>query len=156
MSDPESKPPKESHAEDPKLFEAISDVANSQAVEAREPDQLALSDEQDLGRDYPEALSRVQQAREDAEIEQLTERTRQRRRVNVARLIILGSLFFLIVLWIVSVVLLTVACGFNWRGFTLSDKVIMTYITTTTVSVFGLFHIAAKWLFSANAVITSV
>jgi uncharacterized membrane protein len=146
MSEPESKPPKQLLAKDSKLFEGINVVANSQAIEA--VDQLALSDEEDLARDYPEALSSVQRAREDAEIEQLSEGGRQRRRVNVARLIVLGSLFFLIVLWIVSVILLTVACGLHWRGFTLSDKVIMTYITTTTASVFGLFYVAANWLFS--------
>src|SRR5258706_12500287 len=101
MSEPESKPPKRPLVERARLFERIKAVAISQEVE---PDPLALKDEADLGRDYPEALSSIQQAREKAEIEQLSEGTRQTKLVNRARLIILGSLFFIIALWIDSLV----------------------------------------------------
>ncbi|HBB95390.1 MAG TPA: hypothetical protein DC054_08355 [Blastocatellia bacterium] len=156
MSEPESSQLKKRIAELSKLFEGIDRVANSQGVETVqgtvEPDPLVPHDEEeDLGRAYPAALSSVQEARDAAEIEKLGEVTRQTRRVNVARLIILGSLFFLIVLWIVSVILITVAQGFQWRRFMLGDAVMITYITTTTASVFGLFHIAAKWLFSKDS-----
>jgi len=147
MNDPESKPPKDKLVETSRLFDGIDAVANAQAVDAVQPDELAITGEEDLSKDYPEALSRVQEARDVAEIKQLGEVVRQTKRVNVARLIVLGSLFFLIVLWIVSVVLLTIALGFRWRGYWLPDLVMITYITTTTASVFGLFHIAAKWLF---------
>ncbi len=147
MSEPESKPPSQPLAERFKLFESINDVAISQTVE---PDPLALKEGADLNKDYPESLSSVQQARDKAEIEQLSEGTRQTKLVNKARLIILASLFFIIALWIVSVVLLIIMVGFGIWGFTLSDKVIMTYVTTTTASVFGLFHIAARWLFSKD------
>jgi hypothetical protein len=144
MSEPGSKPPKKPLVERSRLFESINAVAISQRVE---PDPLALKDEADLAKDYPEALSSIQQARDAAEIEKLGEGTRQEKRVNKTRLIVLGSLFFLIVAWILSVILLTIALGFRWRGFWLPDLVMITYITTTTASVFGLFHIAAKWLF---------
>jgi len=150
MREPESTPLRNSLGERSKLFEGISAVANSQAAEAVEPDPLALIGEQDLGKPYPEELSGVQAERDAAEIEHLHEDVRQTRRVNTARLVVLSSLFVLIVLWIVSVMVLTAACGFHWREFALSDKVIITYITSTTVSVFGLYHIAAGWLFSAK------
>jgi len=147
MNEPESNPPKVPLVERAKLFEGINAVAISQMVE---PDPLALKDEADLSKAYPESLSSIQQAREKAEIDQLSEGTRQTRRVNIARLIVLISLFALIVLWIVSVILLTAALGFQWRGFTLPNSVMITYITTTTTSVLGLFLIAAKWLYRAK------
>ena len=50
--------------------------------------------------------------------------------------------------WLGSVALLLLLQGLKVWGFWLSDKVIIAYITSTTVSVLGLFHIAAKWLFS--------
>ena len=72
MSEPESKPPKQALAEHvathSKLFEGINVVANSQAIETILPDPLALNDEEDLGKDYPDALSSIQQSREKAEI----------------------------------------------------------------------------------------
>lgn len=152
MSEPESTQLKKQAAELSKLFEGIDRVADSQAAEAGiEADPLVVNDEEaDLSQTYPTALSAVQRARDAAEIEKLGEGTRQTKRVNITRFIILGSLFFLITLWIVSVVLLTVASGFHWRGFMLPDLVMITYITTTTASVFGLFHIAARWLFSKD------
>jgi len=52
--------------------------------------------------------------------------------------------------WLGSVAVLLLMVGFHMWGFNLSDKVIIAYITSTTVSVLGLFHIAAKWLFSAS------
>ena len=147
MTEPESKRPKQSLVEHSKLLDGIQDLAVSQTAE---PDPFALKDEADLRKAYAEQLSTLQQAREKAEIDQLSEGTRQTRRVNMARLVVLISLFALIVLWIVSVVLLTAALGFQWSGFTLPNSVMITYITTTTTSVLGLFLIAAKWLYQAK------
>lgn len=71
--------------------------------------------------------------------------------LHYVRLSLLGSLFVLVVLWLISVGVLLLVNGFgSLLSFHLSDKVIMTYIGSTTVSVLGLFHIAAKWLFSAG------
>jgi hypothetical protein len=152
MSEPESTQTEKDLAALAKLFEGIDRVADSQAAEAGiEVDPLAVNaEEADLGRTNPEALLTVQQARDAAEIAKLGEGTRQTERVNKARLIILRALFFLIVAWIMSVMLITVAQGFQWRGFMLGDAVLITYITTTTATVFGLFHIAARWLFSKD------
>jgi hypothetical protein len=148
MSEPESTQLKKRIAELSKLFDGIDRVANSQAAEVAEPDPLAVIGEQDLSKDYPDELSSVQAERDAAEIQHLHEDVRQSRRINWTRIVVLTSLFLLIVLWIVSVMALAAACGFHWRGFALSDKVIITYITSTTASVLGLFIIAAKWLFS--------
>jgi hypothetical protein len=154
MSEPESKPPKtalaEHSVEHSKLFEGINVVANSQAIEAVVPDPLALNDEEDLTKEYPESLSRIQSARDEAEIARLGEGTRYEKRVNITRFTVLGCLFLLIAMWILSVVALTVMLGFHFLGFTLPDAVIIAYITSTTASVLGLFIIAARWLFSSR------
>jgi hypothetical protein len=70
--------------------------------------------------------------------------------LHYVRLFILAALFVLVLAWLGSVALLLLLQGFKGWGFWLSDKVIIAYITSTTVSVLGLFHIAAKWLFSAG------
>src|ERR1041384_4750660 len=68
--------------------------------------------------------------------------------LHYVRLFILAALFVLVLAWLGSVALLLLLQGLKVWGFWLSDKVIIAYITSTTVSVLGLFHIAAKWLFS--------
>jgi hypothetical protein len=71
--------------------------------------------------------------------------------LHYVRLGLLGALFILVILWLISIGMLLLLSGFgSLVSFQLSDKVIMTYMGTTTVSVLGLFHIAAKWLFSAG------
>lgn len=73
---------------------------------------------------------------------------RRDRQLFYARIFLLIALFILVVLWVVSIPGLLLIVGYQYRGFNLSDSVIIAYITSTTVSVLGLFHIAAKWLFS--------
>lgn len=58
-----------------------------------------------------------------------------------------GRLFWLIVGWLIVVVVFVLLTGFHLGGFTLSEKVLIAFITSTTVSVLGLFIVAAKWLF---------
>ena len=70
--------------------------------------------------------------------------------LHYVRLFILAALFVLVLAWLGSVALLLLLQGLKVWGFWLSDKVIIAFITSTTVSVLGLFHIAAKWLFSAG------
>jgi hypothetical protein len=129
MSEPELPQPK-SPAKLEELFAGIDLVATSQGKEvAAGADDLSLDAEKDLER--------------ERQLEELN----QTKRVNKAQLRILKALFWLIVLWLVSVMALTAVAGFHLWGFVLSDKVMITYITSTTVSVLGLFHIAARWLF---------
>jgi hypothetical protein len=143
MSEQESTPVKKSLADLTKLFEGIELVAKSQAQEAVEPDPLALVGEEDLEKE-----------RVAAEIEHLHEDVRQTKLVNKARIVVLTCLFILISLWIVSVMTLTAVSGWHVWGFQLSDKVLITYITSTTVSVLGLFTVAANWLFSAQGLLS--
>ena len=62
----------------------------------------------------------------------------------------LGALFFLIVFWLLVICVFLVASGYNPSGFPklkLSDQVLMTLIGTTTVNVFMLLNVAARWLY---------
>lgn len=133
MSEPKSNQPK-LPAELEELFAGIDAVATFQGGEvATGADELSLDAERDLER--------------ERQLEELD----QTKKTNKAQLSMLKALFWLIVLWLVSVIVLTAAAGFHLWGFALSDKVMITYITSTTVSVLGLFHIAARWLFYRKA-----
>ena len=70
--------------------------------------------------------------------------------LHYVRLFLLAALFVLVLGWLGSVALLLLLQGFKLWGFWLSIEVIIAYIGSTTISVLGLFHIAAKWLFSAG------
>lgn len=59
-------------------------------------------------------------------------------------------LFWLIVGWLSVVVVFVALAGFNAAGFSLSNTVLVAFITSTTVSVLGLFILAAKWLFPSS------
>lgn len=135
MSEPEFTPRKVSRTELADLLKGISKVADSE--KPQEPDPLALEGEDDL----------IQAGQA-----WLREEIRQTQHLHFARMILLGGLFVLVLGWLFSVILLLIMVGFSsLDSFNLSDKVIITYITSTTVSVLGLFHIAAKWLFSAQS-----
>jgi uncharacterized membrane protein len=142
MSEPESKPPKARllrQEELARFFEGITQVAKTEDQAMKEPDPLSLLGEEDLSK---EAIA--------AQVAQLREDVKQTKRVNLFRLVMLVALFAVIILWILSVIVMTAFLGFKLWGFTLSDAVMITYITTTTASVFGLFLIAAKWLYPSK------
>ena len=61
-----------------------------------------------------------------------------------------GKLFWLIVGWLSVVVAFVALAGFHAWGFLLSDAILIAFITSTTVSVLGLFIVAAKWLFPSS------
>ncbi|MBA3357265.1 MAG: hypothetical protein H0U18_15265 [Pyrinomonadaceae bacterium] len=141
MSEPESNLPKTRQSlneELARIFEGITEVAQKED-QVKEPDPLALLGEEDLSKESIKA-----------QVAQLREDVKQTKRINLFRLGMLVALFAVIILWIVSVMAITAILGFHLWGFTLSDAVMMTYITTTTASVFGLFLIAAKWLYPST------
>ena len=58
-----------------------------------------------------------------------------------------SKLFWLIVVWLSVVVLFVFLSATLKPRFSLSDSVLIAFITSTTVSVLGLFVLVAKWLF---------
>ena len=142
MSEPESVPPKTrllTEAELARVFEGITQVAQTEDQATTEPDPRSLLGEEDLAKESIRA-----------QVAQLREDVKQTKRVNLFRLWMLVALFAVIIIWILSVIVMTALLGFKSRGFSLSDAVMITYITTTTASVFGLFLIAAKWLYPSS------
>ena len=61
-----------------------------------------------------------------------------------------GKIFWLVVAWLVCVLAAVLMSGFSVGGFSLSDKVIITFITSTTINVVGLFLVVAKWMFPSS------
>lgn len=63
----------------------------------------------------------------------------------------IAYLLLLIVGWLIVVIVYVGLTGWSSRsGFVLSDAVLIAFITSTTVSVIGLFMVVAKWLFPAT------
>lgn len=60
--------------------------------------------------------------------------------------VLVGSI---ISIWLIILALLVALSGAN-NGFHLSDAVIITMLTTTTINVLFLFHFVGRYLFNAN------
>jgi len=131
MSEPVTAPPdSRSLTEFREGSGKIDEVATSEASKEAKSDTVSINERYKL---------QIKREREDL---------LQIKRINEVQLSMLDALFRLIKLWLFSVILVVAVRAFNLARFELSDKVMITYITSTTVSVLGLFHIAARWLFS--------
>ena len=82
----------------------------------------------------------VKQRREDLLNRQLEQDIDERK--MYAQLI-----FVLIVGWIVAILAVVLLQGFSFKGFEISDKVLMTLIGGTTINILGIFIIVANYLF---------
>lgn len=78
------------------------------------------------------------------------QKLREDRDTHELRLKYSNRIFCLVCMWLACVVVSVFMSGFNFFGFKLSDTVLITFITSTTVSVLGLFIIVAKWMFPNN------
>lgn len=60
-----------------------------------------------------------------------------------------SKIFKLITFWLITILLIVIAAGSGCKYFTLelSDKVLITLLTTTTVTVLGLFITVLKYIF---------
>jgi hypothetical protein len=58
------------------------------------------------------------------------------------------GIFLLVILWLVGIFLLLVWQGFTWRGFHLSDSVLLAAIGSTTANIIGVLLIIVKFIFS--------
>ncbi len=61
-----------------------------------------------------------------------------------------GRIFWLVCAWLFCVVIAVFMSGYSSNEFNLSDKVLITFITSTTITVVGLFVVVAKWMFPNN------
>ncbi|HBB88423.1 MAG TPA: hypothetical protein DC047_12485 [Blastocatellia bacterium] len=130
MPEPESQQTKGLTAKILERLELLMPTADAQAVETDAPDTRALEGEDNL-----------------LVVGDQWEKQRERA-LLVGRILLLVALFGLVLVWLLSIGGLLLMVGYHVRGFSLSDAVVIAYMTTTTVSVIGLFKIAANWLFS--------
>lgn len=65
--------------------------------------------------------------------------------IHKRRMSYLPRLFGLVCVWLIIVVAFVFATSVGW--IKLSDGVLIAFITSTTVSVLGLFHVAGGWLY---------
>lgn len=82
------------------------------------------------------------------EIEGLKQRVKEATETHDLRKEYLPKLFWLIVVWLALVVAFVFATSIGL--ITLSDSVLIAFITSTTVSVLGLFMLAGRWLFPSS------
>ncbi len=87
---------------------------------------------------------------EEFEVQFLKQQLRESRDTHDLRLRYTTCIFCLVCVWLTFVVTSVFLTGFKILGFSLSDKVLMTFITSTTISVLGLFVVVAHWLFPIN------
>ena len=103
------------------------------------------------GADPVESLAASKQSFEETEIrnriDEAAQKLRETRDLHDLRKGYSGAIAWGTVAWLLGVMAVVLFAGFSVGGFKLSDTVIVTLITSTTVNVLGLFVIVAKWLF---------
>lgn len=57
------------------------------------------------------------------------------------------KIFKLVCVWLLVVLILLILQGFNIRGFSLDEAVLLAVIGSTTINIIGLFYVVANYLF---------
>jgi lipopolysaccharide export LptBFGC system permease protein LptF len=117
--------------------ELIQNVASRESTESY---CLPSEPEPDLSLDLKE-----QQL--DFQVENLRQELKETKDTHDLRLGYSSRIFWLVCCWLVCVAASVFMSGFNFHGFSLSDNVLIAFITSTTVNVVGLFVVVAKWMF---------
>ncbi len=81
------------------------------------------------------------------QVETLKQQLKEAQDTHKLRLGYAGRIFWLVCVWLACVAIAVFMSGFTFFGFSLSDNVLITFITSTTITVVGLFVVVAKWMF---------
>lgn len=81
------------------------------------------------------------------QVKRLEQQLQEAQDTHKLRLRYADKIFWLVCAWLVGVVIAIFLSGLNAFGFKLSDNVLIAFITSTTVTVVGLFAVVAKWMF---------
>ncbi|MDD5125380.1 hypothetical protein [Methylovulum sp.] len=84
------------------------------------------------------------------QVETLKQQLKEAKDTHKLRLGYADKIFWLVCSWLIGVVIAVFMSGLNAFGFSLSDNVLIAFITSTTVNVVGLFFVVAKWMFPNN------
>jgi ABC-type Fe3+ transport system permease subunit len=127
-----------------RIQESAAVAGNTDGLEAYEAERKYLLREKDF-----------------YENERLRDENNELRKVHDLRQSYLKKLFLMIVFWLIAVLICVVLSALNsenpnntkWTlpfSFNLKESVLIAFITSTTVSVLGLFITAAAWLFGSK------
>lgn len=108
----------------------------------KDPDPQTKEEIDDLFRQEVLEQTKIETALKKHELNQ--KKAEHDQRVGYAR-----RIFFLISIWLLVILLIVVASGSKCAYFTLelSDQVLITLLTTTTITVLGLFITVLKYIF---------
>lgn len=98
----------------------------------------------------PDLENDLTEHRLQVEIDALRQSVLEASDTHKLRLSYANRLFWLVCAWLACVVFAVELTGFKTLGFTLSDPILIAFITTTTINVVGLFFVVAKWLFPSK------
>jgi hypothetical protein len=107
----------------------------------------------DLARDLEDAARKeIESSLEKLQIEndRLRQELKEAKDVHQLRKDYSGKLFSLIVVWLIFVLVYVGLAASTGGRFRLAESVLIAFITSTTVSVLGLFLLVAKWLFPSS------
>ena len=135
---PPNQPAKRDLPEFSSLLAIIQEALQKQSAVEKLPESVIQIDDEKKTLEFDRL--KLENKRLQSKLEEAEDLHKVRKRFT-------NRLFWLIVFWLLAVVGFIALAGLHVRGFTLSDAVIVAFITSTTVSVLGLFLIPAKWLF---------
>lgn len=139
MSESEQKVRPPDNPSTQNIVEEIQEGVKKQVAAAQPYDALAAAGEKILDLD-----------------KKVTENQREKNRLKVEedkhdiRKPYIKGLFILTVVWLAIVIIFLFLQATAKNFFSLSDTVLVAFITSTTVSVIGLFVIVGKWLFPSD------
>lgn len=84
------------------------------------------------------------------QVETLKQQLIESQDTHKLRLKYAGRIFWIVCAWLVCVAIAVFMSGFNYKEFELSDKVLIVFITSTTINVVGLYVVVAKWMFPSS------
>lgn len=125
-------------------IDRISAINNAADVEA----SITVKRDDILVATEKEAL---ENAKLETEVERLKSELQHAKDLHEIRKKYTGRLFWLIVAWLSVVIIFVTLTATIKPYFNLADSVLIAFITSTTISVLGLFILVAKWLFPSNA-----
>jgi hypothetical protein len=126
----------------PELASLEKSLANAAGADEQANTRLFLAPQERLESTENDLILKGQELHRQQLNEQDIE---DRKQLRAQRKSYADKLFRLIAFWLFGLFLLLAMAG--WEVVRFSDSVLITYLTTTTVTVLGLFAIVAKWLF---------